>query len=143
MLSKWRSKPKCDCRWPASVRLSAICGRSSAPSRCHPSVRSTSVNGPIISSHLCGHRHIRSKKPRDLWRLRPTACGSRSDGAPAAASADHANASGTGQAGLRPTRGRPVNYRTVRLVRSRVAAIGAHCVTKLVATRLYSDNEIS
>ncbi len=28
MLSKWLSKPKCDHRWPASVRLSAKCGQS-------------------------------------------------------------------------------------------------------------------
>ena len=31
MLSKWLNKPKCDRRWPASVRLSAKSGHQAAP----------------------------------------------------------------------------------------------------------------
>ncbi|TDY48235.1 hypothetical protein BX592_111170 [Paraburkholderia rhizosphaerae] len=38
MLSKWLSKPKCDHRWPASVRLSAIKRHSLAPSLGHSGV---------------------------------------------------------------------------------------------------------
>jgi len=34
MLSKWRSKRKCDCRWPASVRLPAKKRRSPIAVAC-------------------------------------------------------------------------------------------------------------
>lgn len=43
MHSKWLSKPKCDHRWPASVRLSATYGRSTLAPRL----------STIVAAQLC------------------------------------------------------------------------------------------
>lgn len=49
MLSKWLSKPKCDHRWPASVRLSANSGPWRIREMCPLRVRDQPVRMRVQS----------------------------------------------------------------------------------------------